>query len=332
MRDHLRRPAPDDASRESAKEWLHVNLFDHASGVVGLVNVSLHGDPDADASRAVGVALLHVPGHGWAGNVEVGGARSADADVLALASGGVAVAVDLGRPPGGHVAARAQLPADGLDLSLEGVLAGEPLGPAWVVPFGSGHLGWVAYPRLTLDGTAAVAGRAWTFAGAGGYADHNWGRWWWGDDAGWDWGCWDAPDGPVVVLSRTTDRDHTQAGDLLLTVEDAGRQVHFVGDQVVLGTSGRRTPSRRLPGAMAALHADRAAARLPSRVVVHASNGFDGLDLEFDVENVAQLVLAEPARPGFGFLHELVGRFRCVGVLGGRRIDATGLGVVERAG
>ncbi len=332
MRDHLRRPAADDPTRESAKEWLHVNVFDHATGVVGLVNVSLHGDPVQEASRAVGVALLHVPGTGWVGNVDVGPCRTAEVGVLSLGRGGVAVAVDLAPPRGGHVAARALLDEDGLDLSLEGVLSGDPLGPAWVVPFGSGHLGWLAYPRLTVSGRAAAAGRSWTFDAAGGYADHNWGRWWWGDDAGWDWGCWDAGGGPVVVLSRTTDREHTRAGDVLLTVEWGGRQVQFLGEQVVVEATGRRTPSRRLPGAMAALHADRAAARLPARVTVHASNGFDGLDLEFDVVDAAQLVLAEPARPGFGFLHELVGTFRCVGVLGGRRVDAAGLGVLERAG
>ncbi|MEZ0447770.1 hypothetical protein [Cellulomonas sp. ICMP 17802] len=329
MRDHLRRPAPDDPTRGAYKEWLHVNAFDHGTGVIALVNVSVHGDPVAPASRAVGAALVHVPDVGWLGNAEVSSARSVEASVLSLATEGVAIAVD---PSGGRVAARARLAGDGVDLSLEGVPVGAQLGAASVMPFGTGHLGWYVYPRLALDGTAALPGGSLAFSGVGGYADHNWGRWWWGDDAGWDWACWHAPDALLVVFSRMTNSAHTSTGLVLLTVEVGGRVVRFVGDQVLVEASGRRGPSRRLPGALAALHTDRAAERLPSRVVVHASNGFDGLDLEFDVRDVAQLVMAEPARPGFGFLHELVGAFRCVGTIAGTRVDSVGLGVVERAG
>ncbi|WP_421734028.1 hypothetical protein [Cellulomonas sp.] len=329
MRDHLRRPPADDPSRGAYKEWLHVNAFDHDTGVIALINVSVHGDPHAPASRAVGAALVHEPGVGWAGNAEVVSASAVETDVLTLATAGVAVAVD---PSGARVAARARLPRDEVDLSLEGVPVGPELSAASVMPFGSGHLGWAVYPRLSVAGTLVLPGRTVTIDGAGGYADHNWGRWWWGDDAGWDWACWHAPDGVLVVFSRMTNRAHTTTGLVLLTVEVGGRVVRFVDDQVLVETSGRRWPSRRLPGALAALHTDRAAERLPSRVVVHASNGFDALDLEFDVRDVAQLVMAEPAQPGFAFLHELVGAFRCVGLIAGARVDSVGLGVVERAG
>lgn len=329
MRDHLRRPSADDPARGAYKEWLHVNAFDHETGLIALVNVSVHGDPAAPASRAVGAALVHEPGTGWAGNAEVVSGGSVETGVLALATAGVAVAAD---PSGTRVAARARLPRDGLDLSLEGVPVGPELSVESTMPFGSGYLGWAVYPRLRVDGTLDLPGRTVTLDGAGGYADHNWGRWWWGDDAGWDWACWHAPDGLLVVFSRMTNRAHTRSGLVLLTVEVRGRVVRFVDDQVLVETTGRTWPSRRLPGALAALHTDRATERLPSRVVVHASNGFDGLDLEFDVRDVAQLVMAEPAQPGSAFLHELVGAFRCVGLIAGTRVDSVGLGVVERAG
>lgn len=329
MRDHLRRPPTDDPTRGAYKEWLHVNVFDHRTGVIALVNVSVHGDPAAPASRAVGAALVHVPGAGWAGNAEVVPAAAVDTGVLALATPGVAVAADLSAA---RVAARARLPRDGVDLSLEGVPVGPELSVESTMPFGSGHLGWAVYPRLSVDGTLELPGSTVALHGAGGYADHNWGRWWWGDDAGWDWACWHAPDGLLVVFSRMTDRAHTTTGLVLLTVEVGGRVVRFVDDQVLVETTGQVGPSRRLPGALAALHTDRASERLPSRVVVHAHNGFDGLDLEFDVRDVAQLVMAEPAQPGFAFLHELVGPFRCVGTIAGARVDSVGLGVVERAG
>ncbi|WP_426592198.1 hypothetical protein ACPPVS_10410 [Cellulomonas sp. McL0617] len=328
MRDHLRRPVTDDPTRDRYKEWLHVNVFDHASGAIGLVNVSVHGDPRVQASRGVGAALVHLPGTGWAGNAEVVAAPAVPVGVLSMSTPAVAVAVD----PVGHVAAVGRLPADRLDLSLQGVAVGAELGAVSVMEFGSGHLGWYVYPRLRVDGHLVVGTLDVPLSGAGGYADHNWGRWWWGDDAGWDWACWHGADGLLVVLSRMTNRAHTRTGLVLLTVEVAGRVVRFVGDQILVEAHGVATPSRRFPGALAALFADHAAERLPARIVVHAANGFDGLDLEFDVRDVAQLVMAEPAQPGFAFLHELVGAFRCTGLVAGCPVDSTGLGVLERAG
>ena len=328
MRDHLRRPSADDPTRAAYKEWLHVNVFDHDSGAVGLVNVSVHGDPLLQASRGVGAALVHLPGTGWVGNATVVAAPDVSVGMLSMTTPSVAVAVDAV----GHLAAVGRLPDDELDVSLEGVAVGSDLGAVSVMGFGSGHLGWYVYPRLRIDGHLAVRGQEIALAGAGGYADHNWGRWWWGDDAGWDWACWQGADGLLVVLSRMTNRAHTRTGHVLLTVDVAGRVVRFVGDQILVEASGTTIPSRRLPGALAALFADRASERLPARVVLHAANGFDALDLEFEVRDVAQLVMAEPAQPGFAFLHGSVGSFRCTGLVAGCPIDSVGLGVVERAG
>src|SRR5258706_14583966 len=82
--DVLRPPPLFDASAPAYKDWLHVNILDHASGSVALVNVSLHGAPADPRSRAVGAALVHVPGVGWLGNLEVEGLCAAVIDTSTI--------------------------------------------------------------------------------------------------------------------------------------------------------------------------------------------------------------------------------------------------------
>ena len=66
--------------------------------------------------------------------------------------------------------------------------------------------------RRVNPGEATVGGRRLDLAAASAYHDHNWGRWHWGDDLGWDWGAFLTPaPGPAIVLVRTTNREHTES-------------------------------------------------------------------------------------------------------------------------
>ena len=71
--DALRPPLPLDPTRAAYKDWLHLNVFDPHSGLVALLNASLHGAPENAQSRAIGTALGYLPDAGWVGNVEVAG-------------------------------------------------------------------------------------------------------------------------------------------------------------------------------------------------------------------------------------------------------------------
>ncbi len=327
--DHLRPPSTFDPTAAAAKDWLHVNVFDHRSGAVGLVNVSVHGAAWDPRSRAVGTALVHDPVDGWRGAVDVGPAEGVLASPDALALPRVAVTGD----GSGPVLASVRMREEGLSLDL----TGEPSGPAVTVPgpapVGGGWIGWYARPRLRLSGTLGVGGRTTALAGASGYFDHNWGRWHWGDDVGWDWGALLAPDdGPSLVLSRLTDRSHRRHGPATVEVRAAGVRRRFSGAGVTVATSGvLDAPPLRLPGALAALHADRSAPRLPARTHIGCHAGPDHVEVTFTARAAAQLVLGDPVRRGYGFLHELVGDFLVHGVLGGRDVSGGGLGVVERA-
>jgi hypothetical protein len=328
--DHLRPPSPGDPSAPAYKDWLHVNVFDHDSGAVGLVNVSLHGQPGDRAARAVGTALVELPGVGWAGNLDVRALDEARLSTAAISLDRVAVGID---SRSGLVTASAQLPDHGLRATLTAMVTGPALVVDGPMPVGAGWMGWCAWPRLAISGEIRVGETVLALDNGSGYADHNWGRWHWGQDIGWEWGTFLCPDdGPAVVLSRLTDRLHQQAAEPLLELRtDRGRR-RFTGRAVSIEWSGGlEAPPRRFPGALAALHADRAAPRLPARLTARADDGIDMAEITFTARAAAQLILADPVHHGYSFLHQLVGSFSCRGRLQGGDIEGEGLAVVERA-
>jgi hypothetical protein len=166
---------------------------------------------------------------------------------------------------------------------------------------------------------------------AAGYHDHNWGRWRWGDDLGWEWGCFAGPaGGPVLVYTRTTDRGHRRGSRPVLLVHDGARNRTFTGRSVTAKyVRELRDAPRRLPGALAVLHCDRAMPRLPAEVELRADDGHDSIRVRFRARAAAQIVTTELALPGYGFIHEIAGSFEASGRIRGRELAVEGLAMFE---
>jgi hypothetical protein len=326
--DGLRAPSRLDADAALYKDWLHLNLFHPPSGLVGLVNVAVHGEPGDPRSRAVGTALVHVPGVGWTGNIEAAGRDDAAVSEHAVGLRGVALGID---PGAGRVLASARLPRDGLELDVTARVAGRAVSAWWRMPLGQGWISWFAVAQLTVAGTATVHDRTFSLDGADAYHDHQWGRWRWGDDLGWKWGCFMAPGGdPVFVVIRTSDRAHGPRDRPTLIVHTGGRRRVFSGGSVRIAVAGALDPPRRrVPGALAALHTDRAQPRLPAVVRVDADDGADHVSLEFHARAAVQVITAELTESGFGFIHEMPGSFESSGHVNGADLRTAGLGVFE---
>ena len=328
--DWLRPPAATDPTADAYKDWLHLNVFDHESGLVGLVNVSLHGDPADPRARAVGTGLLFVPGSGWAGRAEVLALDDASLGECSIATEIVGLSV---HHRSGSVAASVRVPEEELALSVTAtaqvgsiVFERRPLGPGW--------FSWYGVPRLSVQGEAVVDGRRIPLDWASAYYDHNWGRWHWGDDLGWVWGAFLTPaPGPAFIVTQPTDKSHRRRGSskLVVTFGD-GRLRIFEGPGLELAHEGSLDGlDRRVPGALAALHGGRAAMRPAARFRLVADDGRDHVALEFAGRSAVQVIAADPARPGYGFIHETVGEFASEGRVGGIDVAGAGLGVLEHA-
>lgn len=327
--DVLRPPSVLDPTAPAYKDWLHVNLFEPASGAVGLFNVSLHGSPTDPRAVALGTALLHRPDTGWVGNAVVRSLAEVHLGAASVDTGPVTVALE---PLTGVVHLDASLPGDGLEARLRATPAAPGLPVEVPVPFGEGWISWRVVPRLEIEGGLAVGGEKVALDRAAAYHDHNWGRWHWGQDAGWEWGVFacTAPDGPTVVVARTTDRRHDAHSPLFVQLELGGREHVFPPESVRLDYSGcLATRPRRVPGAMAGLHADRRLPRLPSRIRVEGERGDRWIEVGFESEHAAQIIAGDPARPGYGFIQEVAGRAEIRGRAEGRDFAAEARGVFE---
>ncbi len=327
--DHLRPPLPLDESAAAYKDWLHLNIFDHDSGLIGIINASLDGAPDDPASRAVGTALIEAPGTGWVGNLSVQPFAEARLSMDSIGLETVAIRTDAAS---GLVSASARLPADGLSIDAAGAARTVAMVPDRAASFGSGWLGWYAVPRLAMSGQVRAGDVVYPLTHASGYVDHSWGRWHWGEDIGWEWGSFlTRSPGPAFVLSRVTDRLHGRMSGTSLELRLGARRRPFGERAVEVTWSGvLDARPRRLPGPLAVLHVDRARPRLPSRLTLRADDGHDTVELEFTARAAVQLILADTAQRGYSFLHELVGTFGCSGQVGGVTFENEGLAVVER--
>jgi hypothetical protein len=326
--DTLRPPPLLDPTAIAYKDWLHLNIFDHASGAIGIFNGSLHGSPLDRRARAIGTALVHLPGTGWVGNVEVDDLMEANVGTTSIALEHVAVATD---PSAGTVLAAARLARDGLEAGVTASATSRPIDVAHPLPFGDGWISWYVVPRLSVTGGIVAADRRIDLGSAVAYHDHNWGRWHWGDDIGWTWGACAAANTPVtIVTSRATNRAHTRETGTALIVDVAGERRTFTGHLVDIRTGGRMSePVRRVPGALAALHQDRRAPHLPATIVVRADDGVDRVDITFSPRAAAQLIAGDPARRGYGFIHEMPGTFEARIRIAGERLETRGLAVFE---
>ncbi|MEA3203449.1 MAG: hypothetical protein QOI63_1124 [Thermoplasmata archaeon] len=306
------------------KEWLHLNVFDHATGTIGLVNVLLHGPLGDPRSLAVATALVHRPGHGWAGNVEPHPLHRASLGPcsIGLPEAGLGV-----HHAAGSLAAAARFAADGVAVEVRGHAQGPAIVERQPAPMGGGAIGWYAWPRLAVSGTLAAGGATLPLGRATAYHDHNWGWWPW-RRGGWHWACLQAEGGsPTFVLSAVTDKRMERDAPVRLDVLAGDRHRTLAARAVAGGTLG--CLDRRMPGALAALHQDRRREGLPAEVHVTAQDGEEWVDLRFRAASAAQVIAADPIAEGYAFLHEMAGTFTSRGQVAGHSVAAAGLGIME---
>lgn len=325
--DTLRPPVLSDPTASAYKDWFHLNVFLPDTGRVVLINVSLHGSPWDKRARAVGVALASAPDGDWIGGIEIASFSDSKIDTQAIFLSTVSLAVTR---DGKALHARVARPDDGFEADLVAQPVLSSSGLDLTAQFGSGWIGWSAIPVLSVAGTLKLDGEEISLERARGYHDHNWGRWFWGEDVAWEWGAWAFEDDITVVAARGTDKAHFIRQPPHVFLVQGARVYSFLPNQITLSPRVEPTrATRRLPGALAAIHPDRRAPDLPQSVTLRAASHLAQFELIFETETAAQLLLSDPMRPGSGFINELSGPCHLNAKLDQQIIRAKGTGVFE---
>jgi hypothetical protein len=307
------------------KEWHHFVVHD---GVIRLiVNFSLMEQGDDSAHRVIAL----VRGDTWSGTV-----ATFDSTECEMSTG--RVAARLGPCRFALVDGAYELTVHLPEIQLHAELRLVPVSTPFVVnnqPLARGaRLSWLFVPRLEAHGHVAIGDTNVAVSGAPAYHDHNWGRFRWGDDFGWEWGSVlprQLADPWTIVCMRMTDRRRRRATRQALYVwhehepvalwRDFAMTVHHEGFL-------RRAPAMTLPAVMRLLRPG-SASDVPAVVTIEGG-GRDQLEVRFEPEEYVRIVVPDEVDPmGVVVLNEISGRITATGHVAGRDLDVEARGVFE---
>lgn len=328
--DFLRAPMLATARPTGFKEWHHFVV--HGRGFRLLINFSLTNELFAtDEVRLVPRVIVIAQEENWTGAIERFDDRAlnASADLGELTVGGNQMTV---LPDGYRVAI--DLPDKGIRGELYFISASRP----FVVrnePAGDGRISWLFVPRLRAEGWLRIGGRERRMEDDLAYHDHNWGRFWWGDDFGWTWGTI-LPTGPrdpwSMVFVQITDRRRLRCLSRSLYVwhhdEPAAIFRHAAVQARSDGLLGRAADCT-LPPPMRLL-LDGEVPAVPERIEITATRAGDRVQAEFHSQSYARL--AQPSEVCLDrstVLCETGGTARASGTINGEDVNFVGTGVFE---
>jgi hypothetical protein len=328
--DFCRTPLLATALPDGFKEWHHFVI--HGASRRLLINFNLTSEPTATGQTRLAPRVIVIDhDRRWTGAIERfdESQMNVSADLGALTIGGNRMIV---HPDGYQV--QIDLPRHDIKGELQLTSVSRP----FVVnnqPVGEGRMCWLFVPKLRADGWLRIGGREQRVDNEVAYHDHNWGRFWWGDDFGWTWGTIlsQQPNNPwSLVFLRMTDRRRLRCLSQALYVwhddEPAAIFRHAAVQTRSHGLLGRAADCT-LPAPMRLL-LDGEVSDVPARIEITATRAGDTVHTEFRPRSYARL--AQPSEVSLDrstVLCETSGTALVNGSIDGVPMDFTGTGVFE---
>jgi hypothetical protein len=328
--DFLRAPILAAAQPDGFKEWHHFVI--HGRGHRILINFSLTNETSADGrARLAPRVIVIAHDDRWTGAIERFDTTALDVSAglgeltigenrMIVLSDGYRVLIDLP------------------DRDIRGEVEFASVSRPFVVnnqPIGEGRMNWLFVPRLRADGWLRICGREHRIEHELAYHDHNWGRFWWGDDFGWTWGTIlpsESDDPWSLVFLQMTDRRRlrylSQAVYVWHRDEPAAIFRHAAVATRTLGVIARGVDCT-LPAPMR-LVLDGEVPGVPECVEITATRAGDTVHAEFRSASYARLAYpSEISLDRCTVLCETSGTARVTGNVNGERLDFVGAGVFE---
>ncbi len=347
--DSFHLPTFLDPSVEDYKEWYHFIFHDAENDLFGFLNFSLVGNP-YNSTKSVGGALVFFQesNGGWVGGLEL-----LDSSIMRVSpimpsflAGDSAVIFEedrsfrlVGFADDRKIRFDLSFSPDSLPVSTKGpglgLFGAKPDGrsemePIKVMKRGIGAVaeGWVAVPRMVVNGSLTIGGRALHVRGSSGYHDHNWGTFPWGDPFGWDGGVMlgnmTRTGEPLVVgflIDRSPYAIRGKEGGLFVRGRGGFKRI-FSGKALSINSQGRFSGQiKRFPGSEQLLYPD-SHPKFPETITLRADDGIDSVGLNFSPQSLCQLTTRDRAGRGKTVWDELFGRATVKGSIAGVEFDS----------
>lgn len=218
-----------------------------------------------------------------------------------------------------------------LSINFRGQAQASPLLVTEDSPFGSGFIGWGLVPGLQVSGELSVCQQTFNidhnwFC----YHDHNFGRFRWGEDIGWEWFVAFLTDDNgrkfTLVLDKRTNKDHSVDGlPYIFIYEENQLKKIFLGQTLQINWTWTNLPVKplRLPGIMASLFSERTL-KMPQALQIFAIDDQDNMNLDIQFEATTELIVSDNQARQYSFIEEATGITQMTLFLQGETIKATG--------
>lgn len=320
LMEELKIPFLHPACPEDWKDWYHYILYDPVSRIRFLYNLCFTGRPES--GYVTETCFLTLPrGYlysrvsdatkmetfGFALNLHWG-SGDLQADPLYYRTDGIRFSIKENR-----TFLSIHHPQSAISVNLYGEPAATPVYVPELAPYGNGFIGWGVIPGFNMEGNIGISGKniritdRWYC-----YHDRNFGRFNWGH-IGWVWFVMNAKDQQgqpwTYVLHRSNDNMDTNFRSPILFAYYKGKlKKIFLGNAVNIKLIWQQQDEVPpvLPGAMASLFSGRSV-RMPSQLIIRATDERDYVYLKMDVETHTELIVPDNEKKEYTFIKELSG-------------------------
>lgn len=331
--DSLQLPTIFDPNLNSYKEWQHFNVFDRRLFL--MLNFSLTGNIFSKR----GIAAVSCIAGSTLGRLSYGVESQGTKDIRVshlrpdVSFGKNAITFDDNE----HIyLIHARLDTIGVTADLSFDIISQPVS-AFARPFGSASIGWIAIPRLRVNGSMQIGRDMYHIKNGIGYHDHDWGYFNWGEAVGWEWGIFseNRKDGLTIVVDQRTSGIRNQVHSKVIYVYQGRKIVRIFSDKVEFVFNGNFIGKKETtPGTMRILFPYQSTL-MPKTFVIKAKDstfGSEKITIVFTPRRLIQFIVPDPNMQGETQLNQLLGDIKINLHIEGLNISGSLLGYFESVG
>jgi hypothetical protein len=330
--DYLQPPTIYDTEINAYKEWQHFNVFDKKTNLFLLLNFAITDNPyDIKHGVAARIAVAKSPKNKIFCAIEPENIDNLKFSYLSpeIKFKGVSVTYEKNTY-------EVYLKMDTIPLvtHLQFQICSQPL-TSYTRPFGSGFLGWTVFPRVLVNGRVSIEGKEYNIKNCYGYHDHDWGRYYWGERIGWQWGIFaeDNINGYTFLFDRRTDGVKGSVFEgILMIYKGEELMTSFSGEKLQVKFFGNFEGKKiTIPGLMRLMYQE-SSSYVPKKITISGIiSRTKKIVIDFNPEVVVQIIVPNRNGDGQTQMNQMLGHIK-ITTISDMELDKNIRGYMELVG